>query len=748
MKNITALLVLLLVFTTGFSQAADSESPVSLTVWAMGNEGLLIRKMADRFEKLHPQVKIITQAIPWTAAHGKLVTGVVGDMSPDVCQMGTTWMAEFQAMGALEPLDNYLQGATAVKIDDYFPAALTSTSFAGQRFGLPWYVDTRVFFYRSDIVMQAGYEDFPTDWEGLKGLATAIMAANEEAGRPGFAFSLPTNDWQIFLMFFWQAGGQLFPEGEPLPLLSQNPGEKALEYLRSFFVEGLASLTSGRDMDLLTAFDSGFFPMFIAGPWMVSTIETGKPELAGRWTTAPMPEGARSASFIGGSNLAMFKSSKNKAWAWKFMEFMSTAENQVAWYELSKNLPSLRGAWEHESLAANQHLKAFRAQLDAAIAPPAIPEWEQIADSVSEGMEPVMYGQLTAAEGLQKMSEKAAVILHKPVKTAETGDLWKLALALAFGTVLLLAAFFRWWPREKDYISNRSFQPVALVFVLPALTLLTVFLFLPILASWFASFTNWDIYGISRPENVVWTGLDNYRHLAADPVFWVSLRNSMLFALIGVPLNLMCSLFAALLLNREFIRFKALFRVGFFIPCITTMVAVAVIWRWLYNPEFGLLNLALGWLGLSPQNWLADQWLALPALIVMAVWKGFGYNMIIFIAALQSIPEELYESADIDGASEPQQFWHITLPMLRETTVFVTIMTSIGFLQFFAEPYVMTGGGPLNQTMSVVLYMYNHGFKFYNLGYASSIAYVLFALILTFTLAQGLMRKSLEGGRK
>jgi len=481
---------------------------------------------------------------------------------------------------------------------------------------------------------------------------------------------------------------------------------------------------------------------------MVSTIETGKPELAGRWATAPMPQDIRGASFIGGSNLAMFKSSKNKAWAWKFIEFMSTAESQVSWYELSKNLPSLRGAWEHETLAANPHLKAFRVQLDTAVAPPAIPEWEQIADAVSEGMEPMMYGQLTAAESLQKMSEKAAVILRKPSAAAGTGDLWKLALALAIGSVLLLAAFFRWWPRERDYISNRSFQPVALVFVLPALTLLTVFLFLPILASWFASFTNWDIYGISRPENVVWTGLDNYRHLAADPVFWVSLRNSLLFAVIGVPLNLMCSLFAALLLNREFIRFKALFRVGFFIPCITTMVAVAVIWRWLYNPEFGLLNLALGWLGLSPQNWLSDQWLALPSLIIMAVWKGFGYNMIIFIAALQSIPEELYESADIDGASEPQQFWHITLPMLRETTVFVTIMTSIGFLQFFAEPYVMTGGGPLNQTMSVVLYMYNHGFKFYNLGYASSIAYVLFALILTFTLTQGLIRKSLEGGRK
>ncbi|OGK06441.1 MAG: sugar ABC transporter permease [Candidatus Riflebacteria bacterium GWC2_50_8] len=297
-------------------------------------------------------------------------------------------------------------------------------------------------------------------------------------------------------------------------------------------------------------------------------------------------------------------------------------------------------------------------------------------------------------------------------------------------------------------MSNRRFQPEALVFVLPAVILLVTFLFLPIVASWFASFTNWNIYGISDPSNVVWVGFDNYRQLLADPVFWISLRNSLLFTVIGVPLNLTCSLLMALLLNREFIRFKALFRIGFFIPCITTMVAVAVIWRWLYNPEFGLLNMALGWLGISGQNWLANQWLALPSLIVMAVWKGFGYNMIIFIAALQSIPDTLYESAEIDGANDRQQFWHITLPMLRQTTFFVMIMTSIGFLQFFAEPYIMTGGGPLNQTMSVVLYMYNHGFKFYNLGYASSIAYVLFALILMFTLVQSIVKSRLEGGRK
>ena len=748
MKKNALVLILTLLCLISAAQPAFAEPEVRLTVWAMGNEGILIRNMADRFEELNPNVRIITQSIPWAAAHEKLVTGVIGGMAPDISQLGTTWMAEFNSMAALEPLDSHLQKSSLVKIDDFFTSALSSTFLDGQRFGLPWYVDTRVFFYRTDIAAAAGFSEFPKTWEELKALAKAIMQNKARDKSPGFAFSLPTNDWQIFLMFFWQAGGQIFPEGGLSPLLTAKPAIEAFEFMRSFFNENMASLTSGRDMDLLTAFETGFFPLFIAGPWMVSSLDMSKPQLAGSWTTAPMPANQSGASFIGGSNLVMFKSSKNKEWAWKFIEFMMTAENQSAWYGFSKNLPAVQAAWDSPALAENPHLKAFRQQLENAIAPPTIPEWEQIANAVSDVVEPVMHGKRTATEALSDLSTKAAIILHRPAKAEGSTGLWQLALVLVAAVVMLLLAFFRWGPKERDAISNRRFQPVAVVFVLPAVILLATFLFVPIVASWFASFTNWDMYGISNPASVVWVGFDNYRQLFADPVFWVSLRNSLLFTVIGVPLNLMCSLFMALVLNREFIRFKALFRIGFFIPCITTMVAVAVIWRWLYNPEFGLLNMALGWIDISGQNWLSNQWLALPSLIIMAVWKGFGYNMIIFIAALQSIPEVLYESAEIDGANDRQQFWHITLPMLRQTTFFVVIMTSIGFLQFFAEPYIMTGGGPLNQTMSVVLYMYNHGFKFYNLGYASSIAYVLFALILCFTLIQSLVKKRLEGGKK
>ena len=179
-------------------------------------------------------------------------------------------------------------------------------------------------------------------------------------------------------------------------------------------------------------------------------------------------------------------------------------------------------------------------------------------------------------------------------------------------------------------------------------------------------------------------------------------------------------------------------------PVITTLVAVAVVWRWLYNPEYGLVNYVLGLIGIEKQTWLSSPKLALPALIVMSIWKNFGYNMVIVLAGLQTIPKSLYEAAGVDGADAWQSFWHITLPSLKPTLFFVFVMTTIGSLQFFGEPYIMTKGGPLNKTLSIVMYMYNQGFKFFKFGYATAIAYVLFICILMFTMIQIYYNRKLE----
>ena len=280
------------------------------------------------------------------------------------------------------------------------------------------------------------------------------------------------------------------------------------------------------------------------------------------------------------------------------------------------------------------------------------------------------------------------------------------------------------------------YAPGAWCFVAPALLVIGVFFFLPVLGALALSFTDFDIYALADLHNLRFVGLNNYFQLLTSPSFWHALGNTLYFVVIGVPLSLGVSLGTALLLNSRLVWFRSFFRTALFAPVVTTLVAVAVIWRYLFNTHYGLLNYALGAVGIPRVDWLGDPHWAMPAIIVFAVWKNFGYNMIILLAGLQSIPGELYEAARIDGASAWRQFRFITLPMLAPVLAMGGILTVAGYFQLFAEPYVMTQGGPLQSTVSVLYFMYEEGFKWWNLGSASAVAFLLFLLIFAVTALQ------------
>ena len=277
------------------------------------------------------------------------------------------------------------------------------------------------------------------------------------------------------------------------------------------------------------------------------------------------------------------------------------------------------------------------------------------------------------------------------------------------------------------------FERAAWWFVAPALLVIGVFFFLPVFAALVMSLTDFDIYALADLRNLRFVGLSNYIALLQTPLFWQAFANTLYFVVVGVPLSIGVSLGAALLLHSRLARFKAFFRTALFAPVVTTLVAVAVIWRYLFNTRYGLLNYALGGIGIQPIDWLGDPHWAMPAIIVFAVWKNFGYNMIILLAGLQSIPEDLYEAARIDGASMWRQFRYVTLPMLAPILLMVSILTIAGYFQLFAEPYVMTQGGPLQSTVSVLYLMYEEGFKWWNLGSASAVAFLLFAFVFSVT---------------
>jgi len=280
-----------------------------------------------------------------------------------------------------------------------------------------------------------------------------------------------------------------------------------------------------------------------------------------------------------------------------------------------------------------------------------------------------------------------------------------------------------WTRRQSEAVSGWAFSS-------PAVILIGVFGLLPVGWSVLLSFQQNDL---QTPGE--WIGFDNYRKLASDPLVRDSLQHTVIYTALFVPITLVLSLLAAAALNRR-IRGITVYRLAVFMPVVTSTIATAVIFTWLMDPHYGLLNYGLGRLGVPPIDWLGDPSWAMPAIILLAVWKNFGYNMVIFLVGLQSIPEPLYEAARIDGASAWQQFLHITLPTLVPIVTMVNILTIAGYFQLFAEPYVMTQGGPLQSTVSVLYFMYEEGFKWWNLGSASAVAFLLFVLIFGVTAVQ------------
>ncbi|MFH1269845.1 MAG: sugar ABC transporter permease [Candidatus Omnitrophota bacterium] len=291
-------------------------------------------------------------------------------------------------------------------------------------------------------------------------------------------------------------------------------------------------------------------------------------------------------------------------------------------------------------------------------------------------------------------------------------------------------------PSKKGILRELIQQRYSYLFIAPCVILFSVFVFIPVITSFFLGFTKYNV--INPPQ---WVGLDNYRQiLFHDPRFWKALRNTGVYVLGVVPISIWISLLLAVAIDQK-VRFKNFYKAIFFMPVVTSVIALSVIWKWLFAGEkYGLINYWLMKFGAEPIDWVMSPTWTLPAIMIMSIWAGLGYNMILILAGLQTIPKTFYEAAEIDGASDWYKFWHITLPLLRPTLLFVVIMSAINSFQVFEQVYVMTGGtgkgvgGVLDCALSLVAYLYERGFERFDMGYASAIAYVLFGIIFIITL--------------
>lgn len=387
----------------GGASLAPAVSPAgpiegTLTVWAMGNEGVKLSVMADAFMAEYPGTTVNVTPVDWGQAVAKLQTAIAGNQTPDVSQMGTDMMGQFAATQALEPVPaNFDQSA-------FFESAWNTNIVDGTVYGVPWYVETRLLYYRTDIAAEAGVTEAPASMDDLKAMATALQAD----GGAEWGISLGTKNWQEYLPFLWSNGGTVVDEAGAFQLNSPE-AVQALTIYDSYFEEGLSPRSVPEGFDITPAFVSGTHPMFFSGPWHLSLItEAGGADFADKWAIAQMPAGASSTSFLGGANLVVYKESENKDLAWAFVQYLSDPATQVAWYEEVTVLPAVQAAWDDPALADDANLAQFGEQLQSTRAQPASASWSELAESLNMTLERMTTGDLApqaAADEMQAAAE-------------------------------------------------------------------------------------------------------------------------------------------------------------------------------------------------------------------------------------------------------------------------------------------------------------------------------------------------------
>lgn len=390
------------------SQGSDSgNKQVSIDVWAMGEEAKSLPTLAEEFMKENPDIKVNVQALPWDTAHDKLLTAVASKKGPDVVQMGTTWIPEFASANALMDLSSYVDKYPEIKQDNFYPGSVETGTYEDKYVGVPWYIDTRVLYYRTDLLAEVGYPEAPKTWDELADAAQKLAARGE--GKYGI--SLDPKEQSLGFMFARQNGSELFGDNNT-PLFNQPEFVGAVEYLNSFFENGSNATDIGVDAIQGLAGD-GIVPMFISGPWMVKMINEQAPELAGKWATAVLPAKDNNISTLGGSNLSVFQYAKQPDAAMKFVAYMSKPETQLKWMELTTSMPSTQKAWEDEALQNDANYKVIGEQLKTAQPMPIMKEFEEIAQNFLTSFEKIYRGTTDVQTEMDAFNKKAEQILSK-----------------------------------------------------------------------------------------------------------------------------------------------------------------------------------------------------------------------------------------------------------------------------------------------------------------------------------------------
>jgi multiple sugar transport system substrate-binding protein len=412
-QHSTFAFLILLLFAGCSSQTSDKRE--RLEFWALGSEGEIVQNLIPEFERRNPNIHVVVQQIPWTAAHEKLLTAFVGESTPDMAHMGNTWVPEFAAIHALDDLGPFAANSAGVKQGDYFPGIWATNVVGTTLYGIPWYVDTRVVFYRSDILAAVGFPHGPRTWAEWR----EAMSRIHQRKLSKWAILIPTNEWDPLTMLALSAHSTLLTPDGTRGAFSKPQFADAFNFYVSLFRDGFApSVSNSQIANLYQQFSQGDFAMYITGPWNVGEFRRRlPPEMQDKWATMPLPAHDASEptgiSMAGGGSLVVFRASKHKAAARKLIEFLSEPAQQVRFYQLTGDLPGRRTAWLSPILANDSRFPAFRIQLEHVEPLPRVPEWEQIATAIFDRGEAAARGQVTPAVALRQLDARADELLEK-----------------------------------------------------------------------------------------------------------------------------------------------------------------------------------------------------------------------------------------------------------------------------------------------------------------------------------------------
>jgi len=747
----------------GCACAGTTFGRTKLVFWNLFTTGIqnkTVSELVRRFNERNGEFFVEQVDIPHTQIHAKILRATAGRAAPDVSVFDRFLVASYGARGAFRPL-NDLVARDGLDGNDFFEAPWAECIYQGRQLAVPYDTDVRVMYYNRRLfrkargrLLAAGLDPnaVPRTWSELRAYSKVLTVRRADGRFEQVGFVPIWGNVGALYLYGWQKGGRFTSDDGRTITLNAPENVAALEWIRSFIkdygLEGLMTLQSG--------FGPGAQNEFVAGKVAMTIWDVGAVDIIKRygadldWATAPCPyaDDGTPATWSGGFSLVMPRGGSHVEGAWAFCKHILREDSQRFMATNSDKLPALRSAANDPFFQDSAFWRLAIDQMEVSHYRPVSPAGLTLFTEMRTAVDQVVHEKLTPQQALDIANGESQKVLDQFLRKAEGRTVnWPVLGSAIVGAVLLLIGVRGWvsYRRVKALSLHRRQALAGYAFALPAIVGLALFMLGPILMSAVYSLTRYEVL-----TPAIWTGLDNYRELfGRDRYFLKAMGNTLYFAAISVPVNIALALALALLLNRK-IAGRSLYRTCFYLPSVMPLVAGSLLWAWLFNGEYGLVNVLLGALHLPAVPWLTSENWSKPALIIMGMW-GVGGGMIIFLAALQGVPRTLYEAAEIDGAGAGRRFLNVTLPMISPAMFFMVVMGLIGALQVFTQAYLMTQGGPVDSTLFYVLYLYRQAFENLHMGYASAMAWVLFVVILAITGLQFALAKRwvyYEGARR